>query len=153
MAFYDKNFASKKSINPILLYSKWNRRARKTFGKTFNWMNFIEVLLFGMWNISPDLVRSGKFGPVQWGNPVRLSPAAKKCSGKVFDYDKKYTKKKLYFCIPLKKTKNKISWKQIRGLVGLEFVKTCDELVIGSCQLCQQWPSFIQLWSSICHPK
>ena len=31
MAFYDKTFASKMSIDPIILYSKWNRRMRKTF--------------------------------------------------------------------------------------------------------------------------
>ena len=31
LAFYDKNFASKTSIDPIILYSKWNRQARKTF--------------------------------------------------------------------------------------------------------------------------
>ena len=40
----------------------------------------------------------------------------------------KYTKKTICICISLKKTKNKISWKQIRRLVDLKFVKTCDEL-------------------------
>ena len=29
--FYDTNFASKKSIDLIILYSKWNRQTRKTF--------------------------------------------------------------------------------------------------------------------------
>ena len=33
LAFYDKNFASKKSIDPIILYSKWNRQTRKNFCK------------------------------------------------------------------------------------------------------------------------
>ena len=31
LAFYDKNCASKKSMELIILYYKWNRRTRKTF--------------------------------------------------------------------------------------------------------------------------
>ena len=39
-----------------------------------------------------------------------------------------YKKDYIYICIPLKKSKTKISLKQICKLVGLEFMKTCDEL-------------------------
>ena len=49
LAFYDKNFASKKSIDPIILYSKWNRRTRKTFD--CNYCSFFHIAYFFLFSV------------------------------------------------------------------------------------------------------
>ena len=70
----------------ILLWKNTNKRKISIFSiskkrSIFNLMNFIEILLFGILNINPDSIRSGKYGCLVL---LRLSPTAKKMFRKSF---------------------------------------------------------------------